>query len=111
MTTVPCTLCDAIYQEGDEHLCPARLKNRKGDQPLPTAPKEESTSMQDMVIADIEDRKALGIQRYGTLLHPHNGRDMLQDAYEEALDLCVYLRGCIAERDASEAPRTFDGVS
>ena len=74
-------------------------KTREGDQPLPQQPPKGSTSMQDLVIADMEKRKALGLERYGTLLHPHNGRDMLQDAYEEALDLCMYLRGCIAERD------------
>ena len=39
------------------------------------------------VIADMEDRRRLGIARYGTPLQPHNGRDALVDAYEEALDL------------------------
>lgn len=55
--------------------------------------------MQDLVMKDIEDRKALGLKRYGTLLQPHNGRDFLLDAYQEALDLCVYLRGVMFERD------------
>lgn len=44
------------------------------------------------VIADIEARKAIGLERYGTLLQAFNGRDALLDAYQEALDLCQYLR-------------------
>jgi len=48
---------------------------------------------------DMAKRLELGIERYGTGLQADNGRDMLQDAYEEALDLCVYLRGIMYERD------------
>ena len=40
-----------------------------------------------------------GIVRYGTPLQAHNGRDALVDAYQEALDLAVYLRQAIYERD------------
>lgn len=58
-------------------------------------------SVQSMVIADLHTRLKIGIQRYGTPLQPHNGRDALRDAYEEALDLAIYLRQAIAERDAS----------
>ena len=32
-------------------------------------------------------------------LQAFNGRDSLKDAYEEALDLCVYLRTAIYEKD------------
>lgn len=43
-------------------------------------------------VADyIERRKQIGIQRYGTVLQPNNGRDALRDAFEEAADLTVYL--------------------
>jgi hypothetical protein len=41
----------------------------------------------------------LGVRKYGTPLQAHNGRDGLMDAYQEALDLAVYLRQLIAERD------------
>ena len=44
------------------------------------------------LLIDMEARDRLGRQRYGTPLQAHNGRDALRDAYEEALDLCVYLR-------------------
>lgn len=56
-------------------------------------------SVQDMVIDDLTVRLKVGIARYGTPLQPHNGRDALRDAYEEALDLACYLRQAIAERD------------
>ena len=45
-------------------------------------------------------RHELGIERYGVGLQPHNGRDSLQDALEEALDLLVYL-----EQSRLENPR------
>lgn len=60
----------------------------------------DSVCIQDLVIRDIENRKAIGLKKYGTLLQAHNGRDALQDAYEEALDLCQYLRQAIEERGA-----------
>lgn len=53
----------------------------------------------ELVVADMKARDQFGRSKYGTPLQPHNGRDTLRDAYEEALDLCVYLRTLIAERD------------
>jgi hypothetical protein len=52
-----------------------------------------------LVLADMAARDKLGQRRYGRRLRPHNGRDTLRDAYEEALDLAVYLRTVIYERD------------
>jgi hypothetical protein len=74
------------------------LKQREGDQPLPTP--NERAAIQDLVVGDITRRKAVGIQRYGTPLQAFNGRDALRDAYEEALDLAIYLRQVIEEREA-----------
>ena len=51
------------------------------------------------MISDMRLRNNLGRERYGTPLQPFNGRDALMDAYEESLDLCVYLRQVIYERD------------
>lgn len=53
----------------------------------------------DLVIQDMERRKIIGIERYKTPLQAFNGRDALMDAYEEALDLCQYLRQAIEERE------------
>lgn len=71
--------------------------DREHDQPLPV-PNDE-VSIQDRLIEMIEQRKAIGLERYGTLLQPHNGRDALRDAFEEALDLTLYLLQAIVERD------------
>lgn len=73
------------------------MRQRPGDQPLPVP--NDSLDVQSMVIADIERRREVGIERYGTPLQAHNGRDALRDAYEEALDLACYLRQVLAERD------------
>jgi len=70
---------------------------REGDQQHPV--KNFNVFIQDLVMADLDERMEEGKRRYGTLLQGHNGRDMLQDAYDEAMDLCVYLRGVIWERD------------
>lgn len=52
----------------------------------------------DLVVADLLARAEMGKAKYGTYLQPCNGRDALMDAYQEALDLCMYLRQAIAER-------------
>lgn len=51
-----------------------------------------------LVIADMKERNEVGSKKYGTPLQTHNGRDPLIDAYQEALDLVVYLRQAIEER-------------
>lgn len=66
-------------------------------QQAPTA--THGPSMHDLVMADLDRRKAFGLLKYGTLLQAGNGRDALKDAYEEVLDLAVYLRQAIEERD------------
>lgn len=73
------------------------MKQRPGDQPLPTV--NDRPFVQDEVMAYIERRKQVGISRYGTALQPHNGRDALIDALEEVIDLCQYLAQLIIERD------------
>lgn len=62
--------------------------------PTPTG----GASMHDLVIEDMAKRKEFGLAKYGTLLQAGNGRDALMDAYEEVLDLAVYLRQAIEER-------------
>ena len=67
-----------------------------GDQPPPVP--NASRPVWDLVIEDMKERDHVGRQRYGTPLQTHNGRDALVDAYQEALDLVVYLRQAIEER-------------
>lgn len=74
--------------------------------PEPEPAPNDSTPIWDLVIEDMRRRDHLGRKRYGTPLQAGNGRDALQDAYEEALDLAVYLRQAIEERDGyKEAKR------
>lgn len=51
-----------------------------------------------LVLKDMEDRRLHGIEKYGLPVQADNGRDHLIDAYQEALDLCVYLRAEIERR-------------
>jgi hypothetical protein len=49
------------------------------------------------VVIDMLKRDAFGAEKYGRHLTPHSGEDMLQHAYEEAVDLAVYLKTRILE--------------
>ena len=69
------------------------------DQPSPIY--SEHPAVWPLVITDMLKRDAFGEGKYGTRLRPHNGRDALLDAYQEALDLCVYLRQSLYERELS----------
>lgn len=71
------------------------------DQPPPV--QNDRPAIQDLVIADVEERKRIGMQRYGTLLKPHNGRDALVDLYQEILDAAQYVRQEIEERNDARA--------
>jgi hypothetical protein len=65
-----------------------------------------SDALAAIMTAEMAERDETGRQRYGTPLTTHNGRDHLVDAYQEALDLAVYLRAYIAEHrlDSSGHP-------
>lgn len=73
-------------------------EGREGDtQPLPTA--SNTPIMHELVQADLAERLRVGIERYGQPLQAFNGRNALRDAYEEVLDLAVYLRQAIYEQE------------
>lgn len=67
------------------------------DEQVPPTPNDKA-AVWDLVIADMKARDQVGRERYGTPLQAFNGRDALVDAYQEALDLVVYLRQEIEER-------------
>lgn len=56
-------------------------------------------NVMDLLVIDVVARARLGRERYGVPLKPHNGRDAIRDAYEEAIDLAAYLRQALFERD------------
>lgn len=67
------------------------------DQPAPV--RNKGRAIWPLVINDMIERDSVGRERYGTPLQANNGRDALVDAYQEALDLAVYLRQAIDERN------------
>ena len=60
--------------------------------------KKSSVAIQTLVITDLFNRMEHGMRKYGTYLQANNGRNALQDAYEEALDLAVYLKQALEEQ-------------
>lgn len=52
-----------------------------------------------LVQLDIEKRVEKGEKEYGERLKPFNGRNALLDAYEEALDLALYLKQELIEKE------------
>jgi len=71
------------------------MSNAAKREPSPTPGKED---VADYVLEDILMRVAEGKKKYGTKLQTFNGRDALMDAYQEAIDLVMYLRQAILER-------------
>ena len=61
-------------------------------------PKPGQVVVLDLVRKDLEDRAIMGKEKYGTYLMTHNGRNSLMDAYQEALDLVMYLRQALEEQ-------------
>ena len=55
------------------------------------------TGIEQLVCADIAKRQQVGIKKYGCTV-AESQDDMLQHAYEEALDLAVYLKAEIEKR-------------
>lgn len=87
-----CPTCDRCGKRGHS-TCTAGAR----EQPPPTP--STGPSVWALVLEDMRARDAAGAAKYGTRLQTGNGRDFLLDAYQEALDLAVYLRGAIYERD------------
>ncbi len=71
------------------------------NQPEPTPQPNDQPAVWDLVIADMRERDATGLAKYGTRLQPHNGRNALRDAYQEVLDLAAYLRQKIYEEEGA----------
>ena len=62
------------------------------------APKGSGNPILGMVLADLTNRALEGTAKYGEPLKARNGRNPLWDAYQEALDLAMYLRQAIEEQ-------------
>jgi len=64
------------------------------------APIKGNIVVVDYVLSDIRERAEAGKEKYGTYLETNNGRSPLWDAYQEVLDLAMYLRQAILEQEA-----------
>lgn len=76
------------------------VRDPERDQQAPI-PNDEP-SCHDLVIEDMLERKEFGLRKYNSLLQPFNGRSFTRDAYEEVLDLAVYLRGKLEEEKRTQ---------
>ncbi len=68
--------------------------------------KNDNVNIYALVIMDMLERAKVGKRKYKTFLQPFNGRDALQDAYEESLDQSMYLKQAIMERDYENNNKT-----
>jgi thymidylate synthase (FAD) len=69
------------------------------------APNGDGRDVTELVLQDLRERSAAGTLKYGQPLRTHNGRNAMIDAYQEALDLTVYLRQRIGETGDGAAER------
>ncbi len=73
---------------------------------MPTTLIPEVVGTECDVCFDIARRQQLGIKKYGTTVaaNPLTHQQWLQHAYEEALDLAVYLKRTIQELEKENKP-------
>lgn len=85
-------------EQPEQPVEPARTPGSTAvaDQPAPVD--QGRPAAHDLVAADLAERKAFGLAKYGVTLQAGNGRDTLQDVYEELLDAVCYIRTLIEER-------------
>lgn len=62
-------------------------------------PKQGEKIVIDVVLSDIRERAEAGKIKYGHYLETNNGRNPLWDAYQEAIDLVMYLRQALLEQE------------
>lgn len=94
---------EGLHTDGDqtwEWSWPEPTKQREGDQVLPSGD-ESIEDDQALLIADIEARRQVGIERYGQGHRPFNGRNTIQDFYEEMIDGAVYAKSLLRAREAT----------
>lgn len=64
--------------------------------------RSSSVPLPESFLLDCEQRDLMGRKKYGEPLHPFNGRNAVQDAYEEALDLIAYTHQASEEFSVKE---------
>lgn len=87
----------SYYAPSADPVTDVRSSHATAQQPQPEPSGREPIHRQ--VVKDLVARMDYGLELYRSPLQAGNGRDALVDAYQEALDLCCYLKQAILERD------------
>jgi hypothetical protein len=99
-----CVLCPALWSSHSAEARGEVVLSANPDEPLikivdqPPPIPNQRRAIVDLVIEDLIERKRVGIERYGTPLQAHNGRDSLVDLYQELQDAVLYVRQKIEEQ-------------
>ena len=95
-------ICIKEYpNKGKESMVHSQIEINKASEQQ-SNPVKGNTDVWPYVVQDIKDRVDMGKEKYGTVLQTHNGRSALWDAYQEAIDLVMYLRQAILEQEGQE---------
>lgn len=62
------------------------------------APQKGEKKVLDYVMQDFIDRAEMGKQKYGTYLETNNGRNALNDLYQELADAVMYIKQELLQR-------------
>ncbi len=92
--------CAGAIQSRRQSVAELRAESMSANAPEPAPEPNERRPVWELVVEDMQERNKIGTKRYGTPLQAFNGRDPIVDAYQEVLDLAVYLRQAIEERCA-----------
>lgn len=96
----PCSLCKGSGKSVTVRRSPGRPRK------LPVNPKVPPTGIEAQVCKDIAARQAVGLKKYGITIaeNPAGRVERIRHAYEEACDLCVYLRWELSKAEGEEQP-------
>ena len=75
-------------------------KNIRTDNTKEPAPTPGEQDVTEAVIKDLQERSAIGAEKYGIPLQTFNGRKPLVDLYQELLDACQYIKQELLERES-----------
>jgi hypothetical protein len=100
-----CRSCAVPHLEGTAHGAPGTSLIAPQPPPQINTVNPFRKAIWDMVVDDMIARHREGVKKYGVPLTAFNGRDALIDAYQEALDMAVYLRQMIEERTHEKAEK------
>lgn len=85
MSIIPLATIKQETRKGDEDVLPYLKRD------LELLSFTTHALLQDTIIKCFEERALIGIEKYKTPLQTNNGHDPLVDAFQEALDMVMYL--------------------